>query len=480
MKKSILSFLFLSFAFVFYGQTKEADIQVLPGYTAMVMDVAEYEDTIYEAMLALSDNNDQNQINIFINKYINAKYDSTISIDIPSEQFQTGEFRENSSHYEHLKIFPISKDEFCLTVYAAYSNCHFTFLRIKEGKILSKKTYNLLDSKSYESTNFAYNGNDTIYFTYNGQEVFKESNWDNWIIAFDLDGNVKNYVKLYTKYSDEISDMVAFPDYVYITQIFYKSESFYSVLKLSSDLKTIIDVIPYKYGNGSPRYVEFYKNTNKLVLNYGITDFDGNSQSYISEFSPEGNFETSYNIKSLKEMNDTDVYMGTPQYKKDGIYVSGYKTIWEDIFFSKENPVNYDLSKYVDYEFKEGYIYSYSSKYKSSNRIYTDGKLFVSGSYNYKNAGISKIAYHMVLKDKTKTDIPPYEYIKSDLNPFEKNEITAAKSKEVRDAVKIEKYKIKQEESLAQANIIKLSWISALPDEEKVISTIPVLPFSER
>lgn len=195
MKKVLISILFLSLFSIFYAQTSNTKIEVLPDYTSMVMDAAIYEDTIYEAILALSSDNDDDPYNIFINKYIGTEYDSTISIEIPPEQFTTGEFRENGSHYEHLKVFPISKDELCVTVYSCYSNCHFTFLRIKKGKIISKKTYDLSNTSSYENTKYSYNGKDTIYFAYEGQEKFSETKWDTWIMAFDLDGNVKAYKK---------------------------------------------------------------------------------------------------------------------------------------------------------------------------------------------------------------------------------------------------------------------------------------------
>lgn len=485
MKKVFFTFAIFSFIFAVYGQSKEADIQVLPGYTSMIMDVveSEYDDAIYEAMLALSNDNDQNPINIYINKYKDTKYDSTISIDIPSEQFQTGEFRENSSHYEHLKIFPIGKNEFCLTVYSAYSNCHFTFLRIKDNKIISKQTYNLSESRSYESTNFAFNGKDTIYFSYNGQDDFTKTNWDNWIIAFDLNGNIKNSVKFYSEFRDEIDNMIAFPDYVYLTTTIYsKIGAYYSLLKLSADLKTILEVHPYNYGVGSARYVEFCDNKEKLILSYSVNDENGDSQSWVSEFSTDGIFNTSYILNETNKFTgeDEEVYLGTQKYKKDGIYLSGYVTTWEDIFFTKDKPVTFDLNKYVDYNFKEAYVFTYSSKYKSSNRIYSNGKLFISDSYNYKNNGLSKISYHIVLKDKQKSDVPPYEYVKSDYNAFVKDEITEEKSEKVKELLKIEDWKIQQEDSLAKSSVIKLPWIYALPDDEDVISTIPVLPFSER
>lgn len=484
MKKVLISILFLSLFSIFYAQTSTTKIEVLPDYTSMVMDAAIYEDTIYEAILALSSDNDDDPYNIFINKYIGTEYDSTISIEIPPEQFTTGEFRENGSHYEHLKVFPISKDELCVTVYSCYSNCHFTFLRIKKGKIISKKTYDLSNTSSYENTKYSYNGKDTIYFAYEGQEKFSETKWDTWIMAFDLDGNVKAYKKLFSNESDEINDIVSFSDCVYVNCDFGKwsVKENNVVLKLSKNLE-LQEVYPYNYGNVKIPYLDLDNSKNKLFVEFGKIAAQGERVHYITCYSSDGKLEGTYIKNNLAEKNQKDeseIYISSEYYLEDGFTVIGWYDTWENLFQNLNQPHYYEYYKYEDFKKVEAYKYTEPFAYNFIGSFYIEGKLFITGYNTTKNDGVSKVSYHTVLNNKVKTKNIPYEYEQVDFDLFEKTPAFTQKAQELSKLIQIKDEKLVQEDSKATASVIKLNWVKANPDDEKILENIPVLPFSER
>lgn len=484
MKRVCLSILFFSLVSIFYSKGSSPKINVLPYYTSMVMDAAVYEDTIYEAILALSSDDDDDPYNIFINKYIGTEYDSTISIEIPPQQFTTGEFRENRSHYEHLRVFPIGKDDICVTVYSSFSNCHFTFLRIINGSIVSKKTYNLKNTSSYESTDYSYNGKDTIYFSYIGQSSFTDSSWDTWVMAFDLNGNVKSYKKIYTSEADSISNIVSFPDSVYLNCEFgrYSNKKSNAILKLSPNL-SLKEIYPYNYGDQNVPYLNLKKGNNNFSLVFAKYDENKNRVLYQSFYSPKGDFEGSYIEKDLTEVNKQDenlFFSASYFYSDDGFTILGVHESWDNIIQNKNEPCYYDYYKYVNFQKIEGYRFDEPFAYSGEKEFYIDGKLFITGYKTNKSSGISKVSFHTVLENKTKVKDIPFEYLNSDFNVLEKNEASIKKAEDIKDLVLIVNEKVVEEASLATASIIKLPWIESNPDSPEILESIPVLPFSER
>ncbi len=456
----------------------------------MVMDVAAYDDTIYEAILALSSDDDDDPYNIFINKYIDTEYVSTVSIEIPPEQFTTGEFRENRSHYEHLKVFPINKDEICVTVYACFSNCHFTFLRIRDDEIISRKTYNLRNTSSYESTEYSYDGKDTVYFSYNGQQKFSETGWDTWIMAFDLDGNVKAYKKLFTSGSDSVGDMCSFPDCVYVNCEFgvYSKNKAQAVLKLSPDLE-LLEIYPYNLKDSKVHYLDLYNSPNKLILSFAGSDEKGNRVNCRSVYDSEMNLEGTFIETSLFDRNLTDdsepfgdsVYISSEYYSDNGFTVLGVHDSWDNILWgNQQKPVYYDYFRYADFNSVEGYRFTDPFKYGSEKRIYLNGKLFISGYRTDSSKGISKVSFHSVLKDKTSVENMPYEYEKVDFNLFDRTEAFTQKADELFGIVMLKDAELVEEESSATAGVTRLSWMNADPDDPEILKTVPSLPFSER
>ncbi len=489
MKKVFLSVLLLSVFSLVFAQTSGAETVVLPDYTSMVMDVVSYDDTIYEAILALSSDDDDDPYNIFINRYKDTEYVSTISIDIPPEQFTTGEFRENRSHYEHLRVFPVSEDEICVTVYSCFSNCHFTFLRIRNDEIVSKKTYNLRNTSSYESTSYSYDGKDRIYFSYNGQEKFSETGWDNWIMAFDLDGNLKAYKKLFTSDSDSILDLCSFPDYVYVNCDFgvYSKNKAQAVLKLSPDLE-LLEIYPYNLKDLPVHYLDLYNSPNKLILSSAKSDKKGNRVNFKSVYDSELNFEGTFTETNLFEKNMTDnsepfgdstVYISSKNYSDDGFEVLGAHDTWENILWKSQNPVYYDYFKYTGF-YAEGYRFTDPFEYGSEKRVFMNGKFFISGYWTNSSGGISKVSFHTVLKDKVSAKDLPYEYEQIDLNLFAEREDFAQKADDLLKIVMLKDADPVEEESLATASVIKLPWMYANPDAPEILKTVPSLPFSER
>ena len=77
----------------------------------------------------------------------------------------------------------------------------------------------------------------------------------------------------------------------------------------------------------------FCDNKEKLILSYSVNDENGDSQSWVSEFSTEGIFDTSYIIKETNKFTgeDEEVYLGTPKYKKDGILLENLADVYFNI-----------------------------------------------------------------------------------------------------------------------------------------------------
>lgn len=485
MKKVFLSIFLFTLVTIFYAQNKVTTIQVLLGYTTMLTDLVVYEDTIYEAQLALSTNDDDDPINIFINKYIDTKYDSTLSIDLPYEQFTTGEFRENGSHYDHLRVFPIAKNEICVAVYSCNANHRLSLFRIKDGKILSKKTYDLTNTNSYESSYYAYDGKDTIYFAYEGQEKWNDTHWDNWIMSFDLDGNVKKYVKIYSTDSDSITDIVAFPDYVYLVYDLgrYTKTEMKALVQLTTDLQ-VVKVYPYNFGKGTHSNIFLKKHNNNLVIDYYLKNDEGKNQSYISYMTSDGKFTQNYKENSLKNSYADNVYLSYFNYLPEGFISTGYSMSWNNFFNNEISPIIYDSYEYKEFELQKGYIFTDYCEYYSEGKIFMNGKIFLSGSYNYKSTGLSKIAFHTVLENKVPDiDNAPFEFEETDFNFFisesYEDDVEQLRSR-WKERLFIKDWKVTEEKCKGSASIIKLDWVTANPDDEEVLATIPVLPFSER
>lgn len=486
MKKVFLSFFLFTLVTIFYAQNKVTPIQVLPGYTSMVMDVAEYEDAIYEGIIALSSDDDNQQINIFINKYIDTQYDSTISIDLPPEQFTTGEFRENISLYRHLKVFPIAKNEICVAVYSCFSNCHFSFFRIKDGNIISKKTYNLKDTGSYESNWYSFDGKDTIYFAYNGQDKFDETYWDYWIMSFDLDGNVKKYVKLYSADFDRISDLVAFPDRVFVSYVIgkYMNTEMRALVQLSSNLE-VVNIYPFYCGKETPSSIYLSRHNDDLVMEYYVRTNDGNNLCYHTYLTPEGQFKETYLEKPLYQTDDETMYLSYCKYLSDARFIlTGYYIRWGSFFGKEKSPILYDSYLYKDFKFISGYIFTDYCIYPPQYKFFTNGKIFLSGNYNVIKGWISKVAFHTVLENKLPDeDNVAFKFEQTDYKFFNSETYlsdTAELKQKWNESLFVKDWNVTEEDCQGSVEVIYLDWMTANPDDEGVLATVPMLPLSDR
>ena len=189
MKKSFVLFAVVLFACAaLYAGPKEyvgdRNINLLQGYTTMEMDMVSYGNTVYEAFLGMNHTDLDKGTPIFINKYIDNRYSSTLQIDV--EGFDNYEFRERFTHYDFLKLYALGPNEIILTVYSAFSDNRFAFFRIKDDRVVAYKSYSLKNQRAYETQYYAYDGKDTVYVGFNGQVNFKATGWDLFLLSFDF------------------------------------------------------------------------------------------------------------------------------------------------------------------------------------------------------------------------------------------------------------------------------------------------------
>ena len=494
MKKILLILISLFMcAGLFAGGRKDAvKVNELKSYTSMEMDMVSYGNTVYEAVLAMNHTDLGKGTPIYINKFVNNKYDSTFQIDV--EGFKNYEFDEHYSHYDFLKLYAIGPNEIILTVYSAFSDNRFAFIRIKDGKITAYKSYSLKNQRAYESQRYAFNGKDRIYVAFNGQTDFKETGWDLYLMSFDLDGNLKNAVSVYTKKNDELLGLAAAGDKVYFgIGLNYEKKA---VLQLSKDLE-YEKCLGCKYSGSDIMYINLESFTQTNVEGANGPDADGtllvkcsmenqgngHNISYALRFSGDGKFVCSY--MTDESYSDDSFNFCKPMVSDEGILYFGHRTRYEPDSF-KHAEVNC-ISYFMDWDGNKLYekMYGNCKDYDFKQFANIDDKYFCSGENFYEADGIGHVAYTYLIDGETQ-DSNHVEMKKTDFNP-----IACPTDPDAADAydsefkyweknVRVEPIEIPKWDFGCRLKKIRLNFMHLDPLSKEITDSLPLFPFSER
>lgn len=498
MKKTLL--LILATIFIsagLYAKEKknvfDKTINVLPGYSTMEMDMVSYGNTVYEAVLGMNHTDLSKGTPIFINKYIDNKYNSTLQIDV--EGFSNYEFREPYSHYDFLKLYVLGPDEIILTLYSGFSDNRFAFFRIKDDKVISYKSYSLKNQRAYETQFYAFDGKDTVYVAYNGQDDFQKTGWDLYLLSFDLNGNLKNSVKVYTAKNDELTGLSAFEDNVYleIRRTFEKQ----AVLQLDAELN-LKKIWACKYKGSGIRYIILKSGTETTVNGSNGPDEKGTSLveiiienhnenknlSYMSRFSADGDFICSYVIE--ESTADNGFNYCKEKISDEGILFFGHRSYYDPVDWLKDNDVTY-TSYFMDWDGNKLYEKNYRQHDDLNFKKFAlvNGKFFCSGENYYKSTGISHIAYTYLFDVEPKdTDFIHIE--KSDYNPLglpKDPKLAEEYNKEMdfwNEAVMVESIEIPEWDFGYKIKRIRLPFKHKNPGSKSITESLPLFDFSER
>lgn len=468
MKKIILflmSMLLLSSLSANNSNTKENKdkIQILQNCASISADVTSYGNTIYEAICSVS-KVDYDKIDVYINKYKDGIYDSTLRIDIPKSQFSNIDFNLNYQN-EHVRLFVIEENDICVFL---FSDKIINFLRIKNDKIVNKKTYELNQNSSILAK-ITFNGKDRFYFS-------QGSNNSN-IISFDLEGNIiKNKIlKLNQTYN-----LYLYPtqDYVYgILKTFYSKQTFSTVIKFNKDLD-ILDYYPYNLNEeNSPSHINGLSSTeNNLYIQcsyYGKTS-DEKSKQYYVKLTPEKenivsyylDFDDTFHILN-KFFNNDDInligfYMSTEDYL-DHLYYQDNNSKVKMVLLNIDKDLNI-----TEYEYPE------ETRFYDYNVLNFNDNIFMSGTYVLKeNYSIKKVAYNNLFSEKKQIK-SKNTIIKADIKPFEETEKYLETKKQISKTISLIDSIVNEIDSKVVVKKIKLKWSNVEPDDEKVLSNIPV------
>ena len=490
-KKSLLREVLNAFSIKEYR--REEKLAVLAGYTAMEMDMAVCGNTVYEALIAMNHTDAPKGTSIFVSKYVDNVYTSTLQIDV--EDFWTWEFSEKFSHYDFLKLYTLSPDEFILTLYSSYSDNRFAFFRIRDGKVVSYKTYSLKNQMAYESQRYAFNGKDRIYVAFNGQHGFSRSGWDLFVLAFDLDGNLKKAVTVYTKKNDELNGLAAVGDRLYMG--IWQSYEKQAILEFTEDLE-FEGCFAAKYEGG---YVGSWTldsdpySDSLVVTSYSRKD----DADCIARYSTDGSFigsciskvefkndAPSNTVYDHDDLDDDAFYLSKKRITDQGIAFFGHISSIESLLDNSKKEENF-MTSFMDWEGNKAYEYVFDEKdpYSVQDFALVDGKYFCSGVDIYEANGIGHIYYtYLVDGDKSESDF--MTFTKSDLDPLaipDDPELKALRQDAIdywEESIFVEEEEVPFWDFSYSIKKIRLNFSHAQPDSEEIRDTIPLFPFSER
>ncbi|MBO4320186.1 MAG: hypothetical protein J5857_06930 [Treponema sp.] len=487
MKKTfLLIFVILSACAGLFAGEKEyvADktINVLQGYATMEMDMVSFGDTVYEAVLGMNHTDLSKGTPIFINKYIGNRYNSTLKIDV--EGFDNYEFKERYSHYDFLKLYALGPNEIVLTLYSAFSDNRFAFFRIKDDRVVAYKSYSLKNQSAYETQYYAFDGKDTVYVAFNGQVNFRETGWDLFLMSFDLNGNLKNSVMVYTNQNDELTGLAAFEDNVYleIRRTFEKQ----AVVQLDSELN-YKKIWACKYDGCDIRYI-YLRSGIETAEGTFLVDMimenhdESKSLDYLSRFTGDGEFICSYIIEESTEDNGFNYCK--EKISDEGVLYFGHRTKYDPNDWSSKD-VSF-TSYFMDWDGNKLYEKNYRQHgdLEFKKYAFVDGKYFCSGENYYESTGISHIAYtYLVDVEPQDTDFVHIE--KSSFNPLaspEDPELAEIYSREMEfwsNAVKVEPIEIPTWDFGYTIKRIRLSFRHINPLSKSITKSIPLFEFSE-
>lgn len=483
IKKSIFfSFLLpLCLSFSAYSQqikVSAKDINVLADKGALLMDVQSFENVVYEAFFAIDSKSQENTPPVYINTYEDGILKKTLRLDL--EGFITGELREDYSHYKHLHIFPLGKDEFIISVYTAYSDNRLGMFHIKNNEILYSKGFNLKAFIAYETQKYCYDGKDTIYIAFEGQNDFAKTKWDAYILAFDLKCNLVKAVSVYTKDIDEILGIAAVGNNIY----FHLSNSSWSnqcIVQMDKNFNIKKTICNY-YDKSDIRGWYLYSYDDCFYIKSLIRN---DPSTYLSRYDSDGNLLGTYKI-SFKD-SEENYYTMDLFFTPEGLtpLVNKYDN---DSFWENDAVKNIERFTYFmdwngnllwQYTFSKGNNISKSLTAKSGS------KFLCFDTYNHKTTGIGKVLYDFAVEEKnTDCDWVNVEKISTDFlqapeNPASYNSYLALNA-EWNDKLMVNKIKVPELKFPVSLSQVQLNYVNTRPDDAKITGNVPHLPFSDR
>lgn len=454
------------------------DINVLSGKSALLMDVKSYENIVYEAFIAIDSPEEELHPPAYINVYEDGLLKKSLRLDV--EGFLSGELCEDYSHYDHLRIFPLGKDDFIISVYSAYSDNRLGIYRIKGNEIIYGKGYNLKGLRAYENQKYCYDGKDRIYISFMGQTDFSKTGWDTYILVFDLQCNLTQATAVYTKDNDEILGIEAFENNIYfhLSPLSWKQQCIVQLDKKFRVKKTICNY----YDKSTIRGWSLSSNEEYLFVE---TYIQNDPSTYISKYDSEGNFLGTYKI-SYKD-SDKNIFTGKLFYGQEGLTVLVKRQSSEN-FWNNEVVKEIDRFTYfMDWDGKIHNQYSFSKGNNLNNSFAAkyDDKYLCFDFYNHKSTGIGKVLYNFSVEGKKSgcdwvcVEKVPVDFLSAPEHPAAYNSYQKLNSAWM-DKIMVKKITIPELKFNVELHQVKLEYVHARPDDRKITDKIPHVPFSDR
>ena len=487
MKKTAFIFIavFLCLGNIVFAQRHKVPtekINVMTDVTSMQMDLVSFGNIAYEAILSTDISDFSELTPIFINKYVDNVYDSTLCITL--DEFINYEFDEHYSHYDFLKLYALGPDELILTVYYPNSTNRFVFFRIKNGEIVSAKGYSLQDQHAYEQQYYAFNGKDRVYVAFNGSKRLSGRGRDLYLMAFDLDGNLINSVTNHTDENDWLSGLAVAGDCVYFSMKTGAYAEKLAIIQFSKDLDKN-KIWAYKHFNSDIRACDLNASEENLVVSILKENDD---TTFITRYSADGAFKSSYEMDiDLKGFPKQHSFYTYPkcQVSPDGIAFFG-QILSPDEYWEYIDTNHYYLAFEMDWNGNKTYEHRFSEYDCLGLRSYEliDGKYFCTAEDIYENYGISDydtgighIAYNYLVEDIAR-DTDFVTFTKTDIDPFALPD--DGNKTFWQDNLTVEPEPIPDWDFSYTFGKIHINWQNVRPDDDEVTSTIPLFSFSER
>ncbi len=488
MKKTAFIFIavFLCLGNLVFAQRHKVPtekINVMTDVTSMQMDLVSFGNIAYEAILSTDISDFSELTPIFINKYVDNVYDSTLCITL--DEFINYEFDEYYSHYDFLKLYALGPDELILTVYYPNSTNRFVFFRIKNGEVVSAKGYSLQDQHAYEQQYYAFNGKDRVYIAFNGSK--RLSGRDLYLMAFDLDGNLINSVTNHTDENDWLSGLAAVGDYVYFSMKSGNYSEKQVIIQFSKDLEQN-KIWAYKHFNSDIRACDLNASEENLVVSILKEDDD---TTHIARYAADGTFISSYemdiDLKGFPKQHSFYTYPKTVVTDDSidffGQILTPNEDYWDWEYIDTDH---YYLAFEMDWNGNKTYEHRFSEYDCLGLRNYEliNGKYFCTAEDIYENYGISDydtgighIAYNYLVEDIAR-DTDFVTFTKTDIDPFALPD--DANKTFWQDNLTVEPEPIPDWDFSYTFGKIHINWQNVRPDADEVTSTIPLFSFSER
>lgn len=301
--KCIPIFVFLIFAFPIFPD----DYFTRPTVNTTIQDLASIGNTIYTASLVV--NADETQKYFVIDKFTENEYQETYRItpQILSTYMHTCSW----NFIDHLKITAFAENDIGIFIYNMENvdnknDKTLSYLRIKNGKILTEKSIDLNEAATSEQFEITWNGKDRIYCVLESQI----EHMDICLCEFDLDGNLINKKIIYTSGFDYFDTIFCIKDSIYLVGNFniidFYTTDFTDFIVLDKNLNIV-----------NQMYLEYsLLSVTTDGENIIIVDKMKNAGLYVASLSPDFkvNWEKQINFP-IKEIQEKELVVQNEKIK---------------------------------------------------------------------------------------------------------------------------------------------------------------------